>query len=255
MGSNGDIVTAIKEVPVTQEYQVPKDLPIKQAGLPRANITVDAEHPTGTYKPPKMTVLQQHISFWDSNNDGVITLGECYDGWRRIGFNPILALLGMLVINLNFSYFSAPNTGWKSWIPDPFFRVYMDNIHRCKHGSDSETYDTEGRFVPQKYEEIFSKYDKDNKGGLYFKEVLTMVYHNRNVMDFYGWIAGSLEWLVTWFLVAREVSPHGKMIAKDDVRGVYDGTLFYKLADELEKNKIKKPQFKAGIEAMTRKEE
>jgi len=30
----------------------------------------------------------------------------------------------------------------------------------------AEVFDTEGRFVPEKFEEIFSKYDKENKGGL-----------------------------------------------------------------------------------------
>ena len=36
-------------------------------------------------------------------------------------------------------------------------------------GSDSGVFDTEGRYTPQKFEEIFSKYDKDNKGGLTWK--------------------------------------------------------------------------------------
>jgi hypothetical protein len=35
-------------------------------------------------------------------------------------------------------------------------------------GSDSGSYDHQGRFVPQAFEEMLSKYDKDNKGGLYY---------------------------------------------------------------------------------------
>ena len=33
-------------------------------------------------------------------------------------------------------------------------------VLQCKHGSDSETYDTEGRYVVEKFEELWTKYAK-----------------------------------------------------------------------------------------------
>lgn len=45
----------------------------------------------------------------------------------------------------------------KSYIPDPFLRIYVETIHAGKHGSDSGVFDTEGRFLPCKFEDMWCK--------------------------------------------------------------------------------------------------
>lgn len=76
---------------------------------------------------------------------------------------------------------------------------------RAKHGSDSETYDTEGRMVPQKLEETFSKYGDGS--SLTGRQVWAATQGNRNVMDPFGWIAGKLEWGITWCVFCEAPSP------------------------------------------------
>lgn len=105
----------------------------------------------------------------------------------------------------------------QSWIPNPLLPIYIRNIHKCKHGSDSETYDTEGRLVgthnsletikesggafnhgsfylfhrfdPSKFDAIFSKYAVTNPNALTSKELDTMLQANRNLLDYIGWSA------------------------------------------------------------------
>lgn len=45
-------------------------------------------------------------------------------------------------------------------MPSLLFPVYVNRIHRAKHGSDTESYNVDGRFVPHKFDEIFTRYDK-----------------------------------------------------------------------------------------------
>ena len=65
----------------------------------------------------------------------------------RIGFGRIISFAAIFVIHGTFSYVTSP-----SFIPSPFFPIYVNRMHRTKHGSDSGVYDTEGRFVPIKFE-------------------------------------------------------------------------------------------------------
>lgn len=68
-----EIVSTLREVPVTVLHKPPKNLEeaIFNPAQPRANLTVDREHPKGIYTPPQdLTVIQQHLAFFDSDNDG-----------------------------------------------------------------------------------------------------------------------------------------------------------------------------------------
>nr|BAQ55595.1 caleosin [Chlorella vulgaris] len=236
------LVTTVDSVPVTKQHAtIDVSDRLHNPGMPRANVTCDAEHPHGTYSPPNMTVMQQHIAFWDRDNDGVLWPQDTYVGFRKLGFNVLLSAIAVPVIHGTFSWWTGP-----SWIPDPAMRIYMKNIHRGKHGSDSETYDTEGRFVPQKFEEIFSKYDHGGKGGLTLSEVNEMIRGNRNIMDPVGWVAGWLEWNTSFYLIAKD-TPRGRLLLKDDMRAIIDGTIFYRLAREVEEGRLKQKQVHGGM--------
>ena len=128
-------------------------------GTARANLAPSCEYPYGTTtnswstQHAHQTVLQQHCAFFDPDNDGIIWPLDTFNGFHALGYNTLLCLLAVFIIHANFSCPTSP-----SWIPDPWFRLYLKNIHRDKHGSDTGTYDNEGRYVPQKFEDIFTKY-------------------------------------------------------------------------------------------------
>lgn len=55
-----------------------------------------------------------------------------------------------------------------------------------QHGSDSSVYDTEGRFRPQQFEDMFAKYDKEGDGTLTLRQLFDLMSGNRNAMDPFG---------------------------------------------------------------------
>jgi len=74
-----------------------------------------------------------------------------------------------------------------------FFRININRIHHDKHGSDSMSYDNQGRFRPHAFEEFFDNYDRGNKDGLNMGDIYYAWLGQRLVFDFFGWSAMFLE--------------------------------------------------------------
>jgi len=166
-----------------------------------------------------MTPLQKHIEFFDRNKKGYITPIDTWIGFRALGYNIIMCLIAVFMIHGTMAYASQD-----SWIPDIFFRVFIKNIRRCKHGSDSEMYDYTGLFVQEKMEKIFKDFSSDGN-SFTFDEMWHMTNTIRNANDFYGWFAAKFEWVFFYVLCQQD-----SRIYKKDVIALIDGSLFYEIA-------------------------
>ncbi|KEY69579.1 hypothetical protein S7711_06208 [Stachybotrys chartarum IBT 7711] len=230
-GVRQPVVTHIPDVPVTglrKPFLQPEDaVRLPHTGTPRANLAATYERPEGTTESnwakehEHQTVLQQHCDFFDRDHDGIVWPLDTFRGFHELGYNVFLCILSVFIIHGNFSYPSVPG-----YLPDPFFRVYLENIHKDKHGSDSGTYDTEGRFVPQKFEDMFAKY-ADGKDSMTIWDVWNLLKGQRLIADPIGWGGAFFEWIATYLLLW----PEDGHMRKEDIRRIYDGSLFYVIAD------------------------
>ncbi|KAK9386696.1 Caleosin related protein-domain-containing protein [Lipomyces mesembrius] len=212
-------------VTISRPVAVGADKSMRSPGVARSNIASSTEHPQGTKhwasKHKDYTVLQQHVLFWDRDQDGQIYPVDIYRGFRDLGFNIIFSILAAVIISIGVSY---PTRLAHSYFPDPFFRIYVDSIHKAKHGSDSGVIDSEGRFVPQNFENLFAKYAKEDKSrsSLTLSELFLLMHGQRSVLDPFGWFASIFEFFTTWLLIQKD-----RKIQKEDLRKVYDGSLFW----------------------------
>ncbi|KAI7744442.1 hypothetical protein M8C21_016573 [Ambrosia artemisiifolia] len=227
MEMSDDIATVAPLASITSERPVRTDLEsfIPKPYMARAMATPDMKHPDGTpdHEAQGLSVLQQHVAFFDQDNDGIIYPWETYTGLRAIGFNIPFSVIGALFFNLTFSFVTLPG-----YIPSLLLPIYIENIHKGKHPSDSGTYDTEGRYMPVNFENMFSKYGKTVQDKLTPGELWNMTEGNHAALDILGWLASKLEWGALYFIAKDEDGN----LSKEAIRGMFDGSLFHNLANK-----------------------
>ncbi|KAF8907670.1 Caleosin [Gymnopilus junonius] len=148
-----------------------------------------------------MAPLQQHVAFFDRDNDGIIWPQD-----TNIQFGVFLSLVAMCIIHGGFSYVT-----WGSIIPDPYFRLNIKYMHRA---SD---------FDNERFNKIFDMYSAAPHTHLTFSQGMRMLHGNMNPFD-----PATFEWLATYLMLWPSDS---RGISKEDIVGVYDGSIFYKLSN------------------------
>lgn len=188
-----------------------------QTASPQSSTSSDVSEAEGA------SALQQHVLFWDRDNDDIIHPTDVYNGFRDIGFSIPFSILALLIP----FFFSYPTTLGHSYLPDPRFRIYVKSIHKAKHGSDTGIYDSDGAFRLSMFKRLFARFDSSGTGSLGAGDLFRLLSKNRVAADPAGWTFGFMEWSTTWLLLQRD----GR-VWEEDLRQCYDGTLFWKLRDE-----------------------
>ncbi|KAL5071004.1 hypothetical protein RYX36_021891 [Vicia faba] len=168
-------------------------------------------------------VLQKHVAFFDINKDGFIYPWETFRAMREIGSGVLLSTAAAVFINVGLSQTTRPGK-----FPSPLFPIEVKNIKLGKHGSDSGVYDSEGRFVESKFEEIFIKHAHTHPNALTKDELDELIKANREPKDFKGRIGSFVEWKILYKLAKDK----NGLLPKGTIRGVYDGSLFEVLKKE-----------------------
>lgn len=137
------------------------------------------------------TALQKHCAFFDLDGDGVLVPWDTFFAFRQLGYGLLMSLMGTILTHLAMSYPTQP-----SWIPDPFFSIHLNAIHRCIHGSDTGTYLPDGTLQKERLVTLLNKFISspstpsplsmmDVKVG--WREGLQITEQMRNLYDFFGW--------------------------------------------------------------------
>lgn len=94
-----------------------------------------------------LTALERHVSYFDTDADGKITMAQTFRGLRKIGVDPITSAGLTLLINGFLGYLTNGR---------PSLKVSVRDIARGKHPFDTGIFDEQGEMERSKFECLFT---------------------------------------------------------------------------------------------------
>lgn len=181
-----------------------------------------------------LTVLERHVSYFDSDGDGQITMAQTFRGLRGIGIGTVIAAPLTLLINLFLGYLTHGK---------PSTRVSVRDIARGKHPYDTGTFNMRGERDEQAFQALFSiptahpPFDRLTRG-----EIRSMIVKRGDPQKPFGelgsvlsnWFSGrEIQLLLCAASDCKKALPGGELepaISRRTLRRFYTGNLLFLLA-------------------------
>lgn len=198
------------------------------AAAPAAAPAKAAEMPTtGINEAP----LYRHISYFDQNKDGKLTIGEMATGLKKMGVGDVPAY----AIAAGTALMRASQTEGK-----PSLTIDIANAMKSAQGGRSGVIDLTGHVDPKAVEDFVKTVDPRGDGKITQadfdaagKALAESKEPGHGLVEDVKRGKMEFEFSTAWrtlMTVAGHDDPKGRYMTPDDIRSFFDGSLFYKLA-------------------------
>jgi hypothetical protein len=181
-----------------------------------------------------LTVLERHVSYFDTDGDGEITMSQTFRGLRGVGVGALIAGLLTILINLFLGYLTHGK---------PSTRVSVRDIARGKHPYDTGTFDLKGELDENNFAALFTSPTASTPfDRLTREEIRKMIVKRGDPKKPFGelgsvlsnWFSGrEIQLLLCVASDCKKVTPSGEelpAISLRTLRRFYTGHLLFLLA-------------------------
>ena len=181
-----------------------------------------------------LTALERHVSYFDTDADGKITMAQTFQGLRKIGVDAVTSAGLTLLINVFLGYLTNGK---------PSLKVSVRDIARGKHPFDTGTFNERGEVDRSNFERLFTTptaqppFDRLTRS-----EIRSMIVKRGDPKKPFGelgsvlsnWFSGrEIQLLLCVASDCKKVSPSGAAepaISLRTLRRFYSGQLLFLLA-------------------------